>query len=229
MLGPDAKPTPIQAFAMKAMIPLTGASSIGKDKDEGERRWSYFLLASETGSGKSFAYMLPVIQHLKETESRGLGETENPQPELPAPRALILAPTHELTRQLARFTKSLIHYEKLRVVCASRTNTTSKNAQVIFDGESEEGREGMPRRDERQVDVLACTPAKLLELAMGQGWNRVAGVDEGNRKRFVDTNAESDGAFTVGQPKLSLERVECVVIDEADVLFGMCTSLLFYI
>jgi ATP-dependent RNA helicase MRH4 len=191
------------------MIPLN--KRIAKGKDTVKRQWGYFLLASETGSGKSFAYLLPVLQHLKETEAK-LGET--PQPELPAPRAIVLAPTHELSRQLARFAKSLIHHEKLRVVCASRANTESSLnvGQVKFEGEPAEGEEAS--RHQRQVDVLTSTPGRLLDLALGSSWNKANGGAD------MKDGMENNKAITVGEPRISLERVECVVVDEADILFG---------
>ena len=194
---------------MKSMIPLDKPSK-GSPQEIPERSWGRFLLASETGSGKSFAYMLPVLQHLKETES----QAATLKSELPAPRTIVLSPTHELSRQLASFAKSLIHYEKLRVVCASRANNkhSSKPSRVVFDGEAV-GSEDVVERQERPIDVLTCTPNRLLELAKGSGWNR--GKDE-----ETDGSYENDGAFTVGEPRMNLERVECVVVDEADVLFG---------
>ncbi len=42
------------------------------------------------------------------------------------PRAIMPAPTHELTRQLSGFAKELLHHNKLRVLCASRANTVSR-------------------------------------------------------------------------------------------------------
>ncbi len=37
----------------------------------------------------------------------------------------MLAPTHELSRQLSSFAKSLVHTVKLRVMCASQANVKS--------------------------------------------------------------------------------------------------------
>ncbi|KDR73298.1 hypothetical protein GALMADRAFT_729060 [Galerina marginata CBS 339.88] len=90
--------------------------------------WRQFLLASETGSGKSIAYLLPVLQHLKSTES-SLSHSRLEAPAYPPrPRALVLAPTHELARQLAGFAKELVRFPdtRLRVMCGSRANSGTK-------------------------------------------------------------------------------------------------------
>jgi ATP-dependent RNA helicase MRH4 len=84
------------------------------------KRYKEFLLASETGSGKSIAYLLPMLQALKLSEARRLaaGDAEA----TPAskrglnPRVLVLAPTHELAGQLTTAAKALLHTVKLRVL-----------------------------------------------------------------------------------------------------------------
>ncbi|TFY50626.1 hypothetical protein EVG20_g11415 [Dentipellis fragilis] len=116
LLGQDVRPTPIQSLSLKHLFTET---------EEG--KWREFLLASETGSGKSLAYLLPVLQALKQTEL--LQPADQPgvrhSPNLVRPRAIVLAPTHELSRQLSGFAKALIHHIKLRVTTASRSNVAS--------------------------------------------------------------------------------------------------------
>ncbi|KZP31951.1 hypothetical protein FIBSPDRAFT_882834 [Athelia psychrophila] len=100
-------------------------------------------------------------------------------------RALVLAPTHELSRQLASPTKALLHIFKLRVLCASRANapsnprasgTTAKMAtdmaalSIAGEAGSEfQVRQGTERA--RVVDVMASTPNKVPEITRGRGWN----------------------------------------------------------
>ncbi|MDN5872158.1 MAG: DEAD/DEAH box helicase, partial [Nitrococcus sp.] len=67
-----AVPTPVQAQA----IPLILA---GRD----------LLAGAQTGTGKTAAFTLPLLQRLSEAGSRK-----------PAPRALVLAPTRELAAQV---------------------------------------------------------------------------------------------------------------------------------
>ena len=89
--------------------------------------WNQFLLASETGSGKSIAYLVPLLQNLKQAElDTAAAEVPHVQQTRACnPRALILAPTHELSRQLSGFARSLLHNVKLRVMCASKANVKS--------------------------------------------------------------------------------------------------------
>ncbi|KAG6816004.1 hypothetical protein H0H87_009543 [Tephrocybe sp. NHM501043] len=55
IIGRNASPTPIQALSLKWLLNEEGQVN----PDSG---WKQFLLASETGSGKSIAYLLPTLQ-----------------------------------------------------------------------------------------------------------------------------------------------------------------------
>lgn len=207
VLGADVGPTPIQALAIKHMLDLS------KEPES----WKQFLLASETGSGKSIAYLLPVLQYLKETE----GDREPSK--LPiSPRALILSPTHELSRQLSSTAKSLLHNAKMRVQCASRANVPTQTASArqmkqVVQAMSDSGEQGVSSSGGRAIDLLTSTPMKALEMVRGWGWDRVGNpeFDRDGRK------------FRAGKPTMSLKEVECVVIDEADILFGGCPCALY--
>ncbi|KAF8997040.1 P-loop containing nucleoside triphosphate hydrolase protein [Hymenopellis radicata] len=196
VLGPNAKPTPIQALSLQHLL------------SDDDKTYKEYLLASETGSGKSIAYLLPLLQSLKQSELDG--SVNRQRTHALNPRALILAPTHELARQLATFAKSLIHEIKLRVLCASRANTGHK--VDTFGGSARQmkgklealfgGKEFDVRAEGRYpVDVLVGTPMKLLEMVKGRGWDRRVGEEE------------------KPEPPLGLINVDWVVIDEADVLF----------
>jgi ATP-dependent RNA helicase MRH4 len=158
-----------------------------------------FLLASETGSGKSIAYLLPVLQALKLSEVRRA--TEGGAPVIASkrglnPRALILAPTHELARQLSGFAKALLHDVKLRVLCASRANepvrvardktaagkgkkNSSASRMKALPSFAEDGKMGEFEVKEAEfngspfpVDVVVGTPMKIMEMVRGRGWER---------------------------------------------------------
>ncbi|KAF4609911.1 hypothetical protein D9613_010248 [Agrocybe pediades] len=165
-----ATPTPIQALSLRWVLDWARGKG-AKEEEDGEavvpatqesqqqqqQKWRQYLLAAETGSGKSIAYLLPVLQSLKlsETEfwrrqsSANTAGKEKAQRFEHNPRALILAPTHELARQLAGFAKDLVHYPdtKLRVMCASRANTststTSGQATSWEEEIASKGMEGM--------------------------------------------------------------------------------------
>ena len=232
MLGDDAKPTPIQALSIKWLIE---ESSLDLSKSE----WKQFLLASETGSGKSLAYLLPLLQKLKLDEKNG-AYIPRTNSRLPLnPRAIILAPTHELARQLSSFAKALTHGVKLRVLCTSKANVpsttksavTAKKLSELLDDEmgGVDDTGGLEiKKDKYPVDILIGTPVKIMELIRGRGWDRLQGEltpdVEGNLPKLRRGRDKMPG---IGQWKagstLGLENVEWVVIDEADVLFGTFT------
>lgn len=234
-LGQDATPTAIQALSLKHLM---------KESDA-ESKWKEYLLASETGSGKSLAYLLPLLQDLKRTELERPGSPRNSSPWPLNPRALILAPTHELSRQLAGFAKKLSHIIKLRILCASRANTHSgtKNRgtaskmkmtmDVVFDNGDSCDVTVSSGRLSHEVDVLVGTPMKLLELEKGKGWNWEQRAHEkalkiASKKTEDSATAQKLAAcerkFWIDEPKMGLENVEWVIVDEADVLFGILNA-----
>ncbi|MFN3744148.1 MAG: DEAD/DEAH box helicase [Hyphomicrobiaceae bacterium] len=115
-------PTPIQARSIPALLD-------GRD----------LLGLAETGTGKTAAFVLPLLQRLAAQGGR-------PQPG--APRALILAPTRELAIQIG---ESIAAYG--RHVRISHT--------VIFGGV---GQRPQVAAIARGVDILVATPGRLLDL-----------------------------------------------------------------
>jgi ATP-dependent RNA helicase MRH4 len=187
-------------------------------------------MAAETGSGKSIAYLLPVLQDLKQSETRmhnEMAEERRATPELELnPRALILAPTHELCRQLSGFAKALSHEVKLRVLCASRANikdarddnSSWKKMVGQFEGmQNSDGAETTGNVETRKasipLDIVVGTPMKLLEMVRGRGWNR----QEVDAIEDVEVNR---WRRQTGKPEMGLANIEWVVVDEADILFG---------
>jgi ATP-dependent RNA helicase RhlE len=101
------------------------------------------LGSAQTGTGKTAAFCLPLLQRLDASPRRAKRGT---------PRALILAPTRELAAQIA---DSLYNYGRnMRV---SHT--------VVFGGVSQHTQ---VKALNRGVDVLVATPGRLLDL-MQQG------------------------------------------------------------
>ncbi|KAF8995899.1 P-loop containing nucleoside triphosphate hydrolase protein [Cyathus striatus] len=250
-LPAGAKPTAIQALSIKWVLETVERELMERGDEDSMRKWKQYLLASETGSGKSIAYLLPVLQSLKTTEMMYPGTS--PPPILPEegeakkelalnPRAIVLAPTHELARQLSVFAKSLLHHVKLRVLCASRENTKSRGSSELdmmnpdrkmssrsmkraFD--STEAAEGVFEKTDHKifpVDMVVGTPAKLLEMVRGVGWNHVQvdpknwDQDEKKLRRGRDM-IPIHRKVRMGQPEMGLEKVDWVVVDEADILF----------
>jgi ATP-dependent RNA helicase RhlE len=92
---------------------------------------------AQTGTGKTFAYLLPCLRQWKFTKNR-------------EPQILIIVPTRELVVQVAEAVKALSAYMSL--VVAGVYGGVNINTQKL---EVEKG-----------VDVLVATPGRLYDLAM---------------------------------------------------------------
>jgi ATP-dependent RNA helicase RhlE len=104
---------------------------------------------AQTGTGKTAAFSIPILQKLNEKSKRGRG-----------PRALVLAPTRELAAQIVEEFKS---YGKF----------LNFNYLAIYGGV---GIVPQIKTLERGVDVLIATPGRLLDL-MNQGKVDLKGVN----------------------------------------------------
>ena len=247
IIGNDARPTPIQSLSLKWLLkhPDSAATQLPNVDTTFGQPWRQFLLASETGSGKSIAYLLPLLQNLKEAEL--MSSSRPPISKRPYnPRGLILAPTHELSRQLSGFAKSLLHEIKLRVLCVSQANqksttrrdlTSSKMSSKFSDTAGPLG-EFDVSKSSHPVDILVGTPMKVLEMVHGRGWDK-KGVEEAGDKEVQVEGEEAPKKLRRGRdkmvgfgkwrskPELGLANIEWVVVDEADVLFGGFHLILF--
>jgi ATP-dependent RNA helicase RhlE len=119
-----ASPTPIQIAAIPPVAQ-------GRD----------VIAIAQTGTGKTAAFALPLLQRLMATTKPG------PR----APRALVLSPTRELAAQIG---ESLETFER----------NTRLGHEVIFGGVGEEKQKQALRAG---TDVVVATPGRLLDL-MGQ-------------------------------------------------------------
>lgn len=97
------------------------------------------LAIAQTGTGKTMAFAIPVIEILGRTIRR---RTEY------APRALVLVPTHELARQIAEVFKKLAKATQLSVFC------------VTGGGDIDELVKSIPR----YCDIVVATPGRILDL-----------------------------------------------------------------
>ena len=115
-------PTPIQARA----IPLAMA---GQD----------LQAAAQTGTGKTAAFALPILQRLHATQ---------PAPRGPrAPRALVLVPTRELAAQVAESFKDLGKHLRQRGVLVYGGVSPKPQVKALAEG----------------VDIIVATPGRLLD------------------------------------------------------------------
>ena len=113
------KPTDVQLEAIPAAI-------AGED----------LLVSSETGSGKTAAYLLPVLQQILTEQGPKEGT-----------RALILAPTRELARQILKSAEALSRFTQVK--CA-----------LISGGEDYKYQRAVFRKD---PEIIIATPGRLKE------------------------------------------------------------------
>ncbi|HEV2285609.1 MAG TPA: DEAD/DEAH box helicase [Steroidobacteraceae bacterium] len=116
--GYDA-PTPIQQRAIPAVL-------AGRD----------VLAGAQTGTGKTAAFVLPILQRL----TAGSGRT---------PRALVLTPTRELAAQVADSARSYGKYVAVRTTVVFGGVSIRPQIQALQSG----------------CDLLVATPGRLLDLA----------------------------------------------------------------
>lgn len=109
------------------------------------------VMGAATGSGKTFAYLLPIIESLKAAEA--LREDGDPPIRIARrPRAIVIVPTRELLEQVHAVAKSLAYRVKFRVVCTS-TGTGSAGFRKLQE-----------RLNQSPCDVLVGTTGRLLQL-----------------------------------------------------------------
>ena len=127
-----ARPTPIQAKAIPLILQ-------GHD----------VLAGAQTGTGKTAAFTLPLLQRLNQHAKKGLH-----------PRALVLTPTRELASQVGASVKTYGIHLPLR-------------STVVFGGVGIS-----PQKDSLRlgVDILVATPGRLLDL-IGQGALKLSHVE----------------------------------------------------
>ena len=111
------QPTPIQVETIPALLQ-------GRD----------VVAQSQTGTGKTAAFMLPILQRLEP----GMGSVQ----------ALVLAPTRELAKQVADATEGFARETRVRVL-------------AVYGGQSYEVQFKALKRG---VDIVVGTPGRLLDL-----------------------------------------------------------------
>jgi superfamily II DNA/RNA helicase len=123
-------PTPIQAAAIPAIL-----------------RGVDVLASAQTGSGKTAAFALPLLQVLWQAKREGAHE---PQPRQRRLRALILTPTRELAAQVGASLEQLQQYAPHPLKIAVLFGGVSINPQMLA------LRGG--------ADIAVATPGRLLDL-----------------------------------------------------------------
>jgi ATP-dependent RNA helicase RhlE len=112
-------PTPIQEKAFPVI--MSGSDVIG---------------VAQTGTGKTFAYLLPILRQMKFSPQKH-------------PRAIVLVPTRELVVQVVNEIEKLTKYITLRYGGIYGGSNINPQKQLVFDG----------------LDILVATPGRLIDLA----------------------------------------------------------------
>ncbi|NEN25422.1 DEAD/DEAH box helicase [Cryomorpha ignava] len=115
------KPTPIQQESYSTI--LGGADFVG---------------IAQTGTGKTIAYLLPILQDLNYSDQ-------------PQPRVLIMAPTRELVIQIVEQIEKLTSYLSVRALGVyGGSNNINPQKRAIAEG----------------LDIIVGTPRRLYDLAL---------------------------------------------------------------
>lgn len=115
-------PTPIQEKAFPVI--MSGKDAVG---------------IAQTGTGKTFAYLLPILRQLTFSEQR-------------QPRVLIVVPTRELVVQVVDEVAKLATYMQARCVGVYGGGNINIQKQKVYDG----------------VDILVATPGRLIDLTLSR-------------------------------------------------------------
>jgi len=113
-------PTPIQEKAFP--IIMSGADVVG---------------IAQTGTGKTFAYLLPILRQLKFSASKH-------------PRVLIIVPTRELVKQVVEEIEKLTIYMNVRFAGVYGGTNINTQKQLVYNG----------------LDILVGTPGRLIDLTL---------------------------------------------------------------
>jgi len=113
-------PTPVQEKAFPVI--MSGRNVVG---------------IAQTGTGKTFAYLLPLLRQLSFSEQKD-------------PRILIVAPTRELVIQILNEVQKLTAYTQIRSAAIYGGTNINTQKRLVYNG----------------IDILVATPGRLIDLAV---------------------------------------------------------------
>jgi hypothetical protein len=155
-------PSQIQELAIPALL-LGGESGAGgAAAATAAPRLPPLLIAAETGSGKTVAYLAPLLQRLNATAAPIAEEASQPRA-VGGPRLLVLAPNRNLCRQVQRVAAELVRQGGLSLSCGQQSGG-ARAARLL---PSRGGRRGataaaVATTARAQPEVLIASPRALL-------------------------------------------------------------------
>ncbi|KAF9979975.1 pre-mRNA processing RNA-helicase [Mortierella antarctica] len=148
------------------------------------------IAVAKTGSGKTIAFILPMLRHIKD---------QRPLESMEGPIAIIMTPTRELAVQIHKECKNFLKVLNLRAVCAYG---------------------GSPIKDQiaelkRGAEIMVCTPGRLIDLLCANS-GRVTNL---RRTTFLVLD-EADRMFDMGFEPQVMKIVNTVRPQRQVVLFS---------
>jgi len=116
------KPTPIQVQSFSVI--MSGTDMVG---------------IAQTGTGKTFAYMLPILQDLKFSKEIN-------------PRVLVMVPTRELVLQVVEEIEKFGKYSSIRVIGVFGGTNINRQKEAVAEG----------------ADIIVATPGRLYDLVVSR-------------------------------------------------------------
>jgi ATP-dependent RNA helicase RhlE len=191
------QPTPVQQLAIPKLLQLAtknkkkNAKHNNKNDDQVDAVWC----EAPTGSGKTGAYVLPLLQNLQEaTQVQGRIS------------ALILCPTRELAVQIG----SVVHN-----IANSVASKRRQNVMVMYGGiplKPQIATLADYAKNGDTLDILVATPGRLVDVLtyyQSEGGESSA-KDAAMERRLLDAMDEKQGGSDVS---LSLEQLRMIGLD----------------
>jgi ATP-dependent RNA helicase RhlE len=198
------RPTPVQRLAIPKLLQL-GSDSAQEGNDEKQKPVDSVWCEAPTGSGKTAAYALPLLQNLVERQSKTRTKKDG------RILSLILCPTRELAVQIGGVVQNL----------ASNISTRKRQptVMVMYGGIPLEPQISFladAARLGETVDILVATPGRLVDVLTY--YNKRNGdssaQDAALERRLLDA-LDGQGS-TDADASLSLEALEALKLDAID-------------
>ncbi|CDZ98160.1 p-loop containing nucleoside triphosphate hydrolase protein [Phaffia rhodozyma] len=168
-----SSPTAIQAQAIPSI--MSGRDVIG---------------VAKTGSGKTIAFLLPLLRHIKDQRPLESGE---------GPMAVIMTPTRELALQIVRECKPFAKVLGITAMCAYGGSPISEQIAELKKG----------------AEIVVCTPGRMIDLLTANS-GRVTNL---KRVTYMVLD-EADRMFDMGFEPQVMKIINNVRPDRQVVLFS---------
>jgi ATP-dependent RNA helicase RhlE len=150
---------------------------------------------AQTGTGKTFAYLLPCIRQMKYAKDR-------------YPQMLVLVPTRELVDQTVEAARQLTKYTSLTVVGVYGGVSMSRHVTQVSEG----------------TDIIVATPGRLLDLAY-QGSLKLKNIrklviDEVDEIFNLGFRRQLDDIFDLLPPKRQNILFSATMVPEVETLIN---------